>query len=113
MLGGAPVANREFTIADEYHYNRKGPIRWIISHLLRHKFFLVAFILGTALAQVLQSIIPTLIGNAFTEVLKPEPSRDVLVQITLAVLAVVVGLFVVGGAGAFASEFLAQRMERD
>ena len=107
------MANREFTIADEYHYNRKGPIRWIVSHLLRHKLFLTAFILGTALAQVLQSIIPNLIGDAFTEVLKPEPSRDVLAQISLAVLAVVVGLFVVGGAGAFASEFLAQRMERD
>ena len=107
------MPNREFTIADEYYFNRKGPIRWIASHLWRHKFFLATFILGTALAQVLQSIIPTLIGNAFTEVLKPEPSRDILSQIALEVLAVVLGLFVIGGAGAFASEFLAQRMERD
>jgi ATP-binding cassette subfamily B protein len=107
------LANREFTIADEYHYNRKGPIRWIVSHLLRHKFFLTAFILGTALAQVLQSVIPTLIGAAFAEVLKPQPSEQVLLQITFAVLAVVLGLFFIGGGGAFASEFLAQRMERD
>jgi ATP-binding cassette, subfamily B, bacterial len=107
------LANREFTIANEYHYNRKGPIRWLVSHLLRHKFFLATFILGTALAQVLQSLIPTLTGAAFTDVLQPKPSQDQLLRIALEVLALVVGLFVIGGAGAFASEFLAQRMERD
>ena len=112
-VGGGCLESSEFTVANEYHYNRKGPIRWIVSHLLRHKFFLTTFILGTTLAQVLQSLIPTLTGAAFTEVLQPEPSQEQLLPIALEVLAVVVGLFVIGGAGAFASEFLAQRMERD
>ncbi len=107
------MTNREFTIADEYHYNRAGPIRWILSHLLRHKFFLTTFILGTVLAQVLQSLIPDLTGAAFTEVLRPKPDQGHLLQIALEVLVVVIGLFVIGGAGAFSSEFLAQRMERD
>jgi ATP-binding cassette subfamily B protein len=107
------LTNREFTIADEYHYNRAGPIRWILSHLLRHKFFLTTFILGTVLAQVLQSLIPDLTGAAFTEVLRPKPDQGHLLQIALEVLVVVIGLFVIGGAGAFSSEFLAQRMERD
>ncbi|MGO8947828.1 MAG: ABC transporter ATP-binding protein [Ktedonobacterales bacterium] len=107
------MANREFTIANEYRYNRSGPVRWIVSHLLRHQFFLTTFILGTALAQVLQSIIPNLTGAAFTVVLQPKPSQELLLQIALEVLAVVIGLFVIGGAGSFSSEFLAQRMERD
>jgi len=107
------LINREFTIADEYRYNRGGPIRWIVSHLLRHKFFLATFILGTTLAQVLQSIIPNLTGAAFTAVLQAKPSQELLLQIALEVLVVVIGLFIIGGAGAFASEFLAQRMERD
>ncbi len=107
------MTDREFTIADEYHYNRAGPIRWILSHLLRHKFFLTTFILGTVLAQVLQSLIPDLTGAAFTEVLRPKPDQGHLLQIALEVLVVVIGLFVIGGAGAFSSEFLAQRMERD
>ena len=41
------MANREFTIADEVHYNRRGPIRWIISHVLRYKGYLAIFIVGT------------------------------------------------------------------
>jgi ATP-binding cassette, subfamily B, bacterial len=107
------LESSEFTVANEYHYNRKGPIRWLVSHLLRHKFFLTSFILGTTLAQVLQSLIPTLTGAAFTDVLQPKPSQQQLLTIALEVLTLVVGLFVIGGAGAFASEFLAQRMERD
>jgi ATP-binding cassette, subfamily B, bacterial len=107
------LESSEFTVANEHHYNRKGPIWWLVSHLLRHKFFLTTFILGTALAQVLQSLIPTLTGAAFTEVLQPKPSQQQLLTIALDVLALVVGLFIIGGAGAFSSEFLAQRMERD
>ncbi|PWT77842.1 MAG: ABC transporter ATP-binding protein [Chloroflexi bacterium] len=107
------MTNREFSVSDEYRYNRRGPLRWIASHLWRHKLFLTTFILGTAAAQVLQSTIPYLTGAAFTEVLKPRPSQANLTVIALLVLAVVVGLFVVGSAGAFSSEFLAQRMERD
>ncbi len=107
------MANREFSVSDEYHYNRKGPIRWIGSHLWRHKLFLTTFILGTALAQIFQSILPDLTGAAFNVVLQPRPSREQLTTIALEALGVVVGLFVIGGAGAFSSEFLAQRMERD
>lgn len=107
------MANREFSVSDEYHYNRKGPIRWIGSHLWRHKLFLTTFILGTALAQIFQSILPDLTGAAFNVVLQPRPSREQLTTIALEALGVVIGLFVIGGAGAFSSEFLAQRMERD
>jgi ATP-binding cassette, subfamily B, bacterial len=107
------LTNREFSISNEYRYNRRGPLRWIASHLWRHKFFLTTFILGTAAAQILQSTIPYLTGAAFTEVLKSRPSQENLAGIALLVLAVVVGLLVIGSAGAFSSEFLAQRMERD
>jgi ATP-binding cassette, subfamily B, bacterial len=107
------LANREFSIADEHRYNRGGALRWIASHLWRHKFFLTTFLLGTTLAQILQSTIPDLTGAAFNEVLKSRPSQERLAFIALQVLAVVVGLFVIGSAGAFSSEFLAQRMERD
>src|SRR6185312_8502794 len=38
---GESVASREFTVADEYVYKRSGPVRWVISHVLRYKRFLL------------------------------------------------------------------------
>ncbi len=107
------MSNREFTVAEEHRYNRAGPLRWIASHLLRYKLTLAVFVLGTIAAQVLTAVVPTLTGNAFSEVLRPHPDRANLLRIALEVLAVVLALFVVAPAGAFASEVLAQRLERD
>ena len=36
---------REFRLEKEYSYNRSGPVRWIISHLLRYPVFPLAVIL--------------------------------------------------------------------
>ena len=45
-------SKREFRVAGEYFYNRSGVVRWILSHLLRYKFFIAAFLVasfGTAM----------------------------------------------------------------
>ena len=107
------MANREFTIADERHYNRRGPIRWIISHVMRYKGYLAIFIVGTILSEALTATIPTLIGNAFNEIVRPHPSLSALGVIALQTLLVVAILFFTGPAGVFGSEVLAQRLERD
>ena len=107
------MANREFTVSGEYRYDRSGPIRWIASHLLRHKRYLAVFIGGTILAQVLNAVIPILTGQAFAIVLGPHPDAAQLGRVSLAILGVVLALFVVAPSGAFASEVLAQRIERD
>ena len=62
-------AKREFSVVDEYPYNRKGPFRWIISHLLRYKGLLVLFLFAASLTNILFSAIPRLTGLAFDEVL--------------------------------------------
>ncbi|HEY8325676.1 MAG: ABC transporter ATP-binding protein [Ktedonobacterales bacterium] len=107
------MANREFTIADERHYNRRGPIRWIISHVMRYKGYLTIFIIGTILSEVLTAMIPNLIGSAFNEIVRPRPSISSLGVIALETLGVVALLFFTGPAGVFGSEVLAQRLERD
>ncbi len=107
------MANREFTIADEVHYDRRGPIRWITSHVLRYKGYLAIFIVGTVLSQVLTAIIPNLIGAAFNEIVRPQPSLSALGGIAVETLIIVALLFVTGPAGVFGSEVLAQRLERD
>ena len=73
MTATALTPNREFSVADAYHYNQSGPVRWIISHLLRYKIFLTSFFLASTVHTVLFSIVPGLIGSAFDEVLQAEP----------------------------------------
>ncbi len=109
------MSNTEFTIANARRFNQRGPIRWILSHLLHYKPVLAVFVGGTVLAQVLTALIPSLTGSAFTVVLRPDyPDRGAqLLALALLVLLVVLGQLVVGAAGAFGSEFLAQRLERD
>ncbi len=107
------MANREFTISGEYHYNRRGPVRWIASHILRYKRYLFIFVTGTLLSQVLIALLPTLAGAAFTAVVRPQPDLGALGIIALEVVLVVALNAITGPAGIFGAEVIAQRMERD
>ena len=49
MTVNAISPKREFSAADEFHYNRSSPIRWVTSHLLRYKPFLTSFIIASIL----------------------------------------------------------------
>jgi len=41
------LSKREFTIANEYQYNRTSPVRWIVSHVLRYKRYIASFVLAS------------------------------------------------------------------
>ncbi len=107
------MAKREFSVAGEYSYDRRTPVRWIISHGLRYKRFLVGMVVAIVASNVMDSAIPAFTGLAFNEVLRPQPSRDQLLLIALAILAAVIGRGIVNAAGHFANEFLGKRMQRD
>jgi ATP-binding cassette, subfamily B, bacterial len=105
--------NREFTVAGEHTYNRAGPVRWVLSHTLRYKFYVACFVLGTIGANAFNSAVPAVTGAAFNEVLRPQPDPRQLLLIALGILALVLAVFVFGPTGVFGSEVLAQRLERD
>ena len=104
---------REFSIANEHVYNRSGPIRWIISHLLRYPHFLTSFLLAATLTNVLFSAVPRLTGMAFDEVLRPEPSPGRLLSIALFILGLVFVRGLLDITNSWSVETLGQRMERD
>jgi ATP-binding cassette subfamily B protein len=112
-LAAAPTARSEFTVADDYVYNRSGPIRWIISHLLRYKLFLITFAVAATLTNLLFSAIPALTGRAFDEVLQPDPSARRLLLLALGVLGIVIVRGLLDLTNAFSIEMLGQRLERD
>jgi ATP-binding cassette, subfamily B, bacterial len=104
---------REFSVADEPIYNRSGPIRWIISHLLRYPHFLASFLLAATLTNVLFSAVPRLTGMAFDEVLRPEPNPGRLLSIALFILGLVLVRGLLDITNSWSVETLGQRMERD
>ena len=110
---GESVASREFTVADEYVYNRSGPVRWVISHVLRYKRFLLGAVGAMIVANVLLAAIPRLTGTAFNEVLRARPDESRLALVALGILACVLAGGVFDAAARFSSEILAQRLERD
>ena len=47
------MARREFTVQDDHHYDRRSPVRWIASHILRHKRFVALLLAGSIVANTL------------------------------------------------------------
>lgn len=107
------MASREFTVADEYVYNRAGPVLWVISHVLRYKRFLFGAVGAMIIMNVLLSAVPRLTGTAFNEVLRARPDQSRLALVALAILVCVLAGGVFDAAARFCSEILAQRLERD
>ena len=110
----APAQSKsEFRVDDEHIYNRSGPVRWIISHLLRYPRLLASFLLAATLTNVLFSSVPRLTGLAFDEVLKPEPSPSRLLSLALFILGLVLVRGLLDITNSWSVETLGQRMERD
>jgi ATP-binding cassette subfamily B protein len=106
-------SKREFSVPGEHVYDRSGPQRWIISHLLRYPHFLVSFLLAAILTNVLFSAVPRLTGLAFDEVLRAEPNPRRLLLIALVILGLVFVRGLLDITNSWSVETLGQRMERD
>jgi ATP-binding cassette subfamily B protein len=109
----ASANRREFSVAGEHTYDRRGPVRWILSHMLRYKRYLFSFFAASTVTAALFAAIPALTGQAFNEVLKPNPDPAQLLLIALTMLGMVVLRGVTDIINAFSIETLAQRLERD
>ena len=109
--GSSTHSRREFTVAGEFVSDRRSPVRWIISHVLRNKLFLSVFVGFTLLASILTSMTSVLTGQAFDEVLDGDGGR--LGVIALAILGVVLVRGVLDLAGRLSVEVLGKRLARD
>ena len=107
------MSKREFTIANEYHYNRKNSIRWIISHLLRNKPFIVSFMLASIITNTLYASVPIFTGIAFNTVLQGTYGASQLFRIALIILGVVLVGGVVDLTARLSTEILGKRLATD
>ncbi len=109
-----PHKNSEFSVANEYVYDRSGgPVRWLVSHLLRYKLLLGLFLLAVTLTNILFSAVPRLTGVAFDVVLQPDPSARRLLTLAALILGAVLVRGVIDLGNSFSIETLGQRLERD
>ena len=80
----------EFTVEDQIPSDRRGPVRWILSHQLRHKGYLAGFLGGSLAMVILNTAIPSLTGKAFDTVLGSGDRAGKLTTIVIALLVIVI-----------------------
>ncbi|HTI15225.1 MAG TPA: ABC transporter ATP-binding protein [Dictyobacter sp.] len=106
-------ARSEFTLANDYQYNRSGPVRWIVSHLLRYKFFLFGGMFMAVTTNALYSTIPLFTGEAFNAVQRGQTGLPQLISITLILLALLLVQGSIDLSARFSAEVLSKRFTRD
>ena len=107
------MSKREFRLEGEHQYNRAGPVRWILSHMVRYPAFPLAALAAAILTNLCYSYMQIFIGRTFDLITAPDWAVPTLTGLALAVLGVAGGQGLMGLARNFAVEFVAQRIERD
>ncbi len=104
---------REFQVESAHSYNVKGPVRWIISHLLRYPVLPLIMSIAAVANNFAYSYIQVFVGRAFDLISAPGFQLSVLIYLILGILACALGQGITGILGNFSMEFLAQRIERN
>jgi len=65
MIAERPQVNAEFVAPDRYHTDRRTPLRWVVSHVLRHGWLVPVILVGAWANAALAGVVPMLIGRAF------------------------------------------------
>ncbi len=107
------MSKKEFRLENEYEYNRSGPVRWIISHLLRYPMLPILAVLAAIVNNVGYSYIQIFIGRAFDVIVSENWVTAALVVPAVGAFAGAAGQGLMGLVRNFATEFIAQRIERD
>ncbi len=103
----------EFLIETPYASDQSSPLRWLLSHWIRHKWLIVGTFIGAFGNAALAAAIPVLIGRAFDAALADPPNFRI---ISLAALWVIISQTVraVLQLGRnFSSAVMGERLERD
>ena len=103
---------REFTVANEYTYDHRSPLRWLASHIVRYPVLLITFLVTTVGMAGSQSMSALMVGRAFDTVLE-ERGAAALTVAALLVVAAYIGYGLFDIVNSMAIRVLAQRVERD
>jgi len=102
----------EFSVQNAYRYDRRGPLRWIVSHVWRYRLNALATMSCFILAWLVFAGAPLMIGRAAQEIIRPT-SEQGLLWIALTIL----GLLMTDGicmlTGSLSAEHIAAKIATD
>ena len=103
----------EFTLPREHATNRKSAIGWIGSHALRYWPIMIMIFVGALGNAGLAAVVPVMVGDAFNQMLQPNPDTAILLPLalTLGGSQILRGVLQLGRN--FGAELMAQKIERD
>jgi ATP-binding cassette subfamily B protein len=106
------LESTEFRVANARRYDRRSPVRWVISHILRYKLQTLLMIGCYTLAWLVFAQAPVQIGRAAQEITNPSAPNGLLV-IALIILALLMtdGLSML--TGSLSAEHVAARIATD
>ena len=107
------TSNREFSVAGADRYDRRGPVRWLWSHLRRYPGYVAGYLGGNLIANSRNVGVALLTGAALDAVVGDDPSRNRLLAIVAAMIVLVLVANLVDALAAFSAEVLAKRLQRD
>jgi ATP-binding cassette subfamily B protein len=109
----SPDLPAEFTLPNRFKTNRKGPIRWILSHFGRYWYIGVLILIGAFGNAFLAAVVPLVIGDAFNAILETPPRSDLLLGFVLTIVWTQLLREVLQFGRNFSAEWLGQLFERN
>ncbi|MEN4012591.1 MAG: ABC transporter ATP-binding protein [Chloroflexota bacterium] len=107
------MASAEFTLPPPYPTDRRGPLRWVLSHTRRQWRLVLVALFGAFANAALAGVVPVMLGQAFNLVIGGQFDQDRLLQIVLIVLISQTVRGVLQFARNYGFEVIAQRIERN
>jgi ATP-binding cassette, subfamily B, bacterial len=107
------LTSKEFRLENEHQYDRRGAVRWIISHLRRYLWLPLIVLLAAIVNNFAASYIQVLIGQAFDLIVQPDWETAVLLAIAVMAFGASAVQGVLGLTRNYANEFIAQLIERN
>lgn len=103
----------EFAVKTTISSDRRSPVRWIASHVVRHKLFIFLLVLGAFGNAALAAVVPVLIGIAFEAALATPADMRTIGLAALGIIGSQLVRAVLQLGRNFSSEVIGQRLERD
>ncbi len=107
------MTNTEFAIQLDWRPDRRTPLRWIGSHVLRNKRVIAIMIVGAFGNAALAAVIPLAAGAAFDAVLRAPPDYATVGSAALIVVISQLVRGVLQFGRNYGNEIIGQRLERD
>lgn len=106
------MATAEFSVNRTWQSDRRGPVRWILSHALRQKLMIWGLVIGAFGNGLGASLISIFVGVGFDTIINTGDVQQLgIVALGLIGSQIVRGFFMLGRN--VCSEFIGQRVERD